>query len=489
MLLDMRSLREILTTRVGRIGSDAAVMLAVAVLAVTAFALTARSSAEVGPATLVVSAAPALRGASVVELPPFGEVRAKTHSGPVRIVARVERIDIAKARALIETATPVTALGDVGFDDVGMDASSTRGLPGALWRATLLGSLAAFGVAALVLLAARRSRVVVVGGLLAVLVIVGVPMGVATSTWSAAAFREPTLTGGLAYLPALADVFSYRVARIERLRTQAAKVANSLAAYYADDRSLATGGMLPDTYRVVHVTDLHLDAVGAELAANIARSYEASLVIDTGDAPILGVEPEAALLASLLPTDIPRVYVPGNHDSPATIAALAKLPGVTVLTSGTVEIDGLRIRGIADPVSRDFGVEPDAARLELMTAAAFAALERDLASGETTPDILAIHNPAMERPFIGFARVILSGHTHSARMYVSGGTIRLNSGTTGGMPYAPESSGRRRLPHGASVLYYTRELPRTLVAVDRIEIHADRTTTVSRRVFTEEPVE
>lgn len=489
MLLGMRTLREILASRTGRLGSDAAAVIVAVVLAVTAFALTARSTAQVGPATLVLRAAPALHGGSVVELPPFGEVRAKTHSGPVRIVARVERIDIAKARALIETATPVTGLGDVGLDDVGMGASGTRGLPGALWRATLLGGLAAFGVAALVLLAARRSRVVVVGGLLAVLVIVGVPMGVATSTWGAAAFREPTLTGGLAYLPELADVFSYRVARIEKLRTQAAKVANSLAAYYADDRSLANGGTLPDTYRVVHVTDLHLDSVGAELAANIARSYEASLVIDTGDAPILGVEPETALLASLLATDVPRVYVPGNHDSPASIAALAKLPGVTVLTSGTVEIDGLRIRGVPDPVSRGFGVEPDAERMEMITTAALARLERDLASGETTPDILAIHNPAMERPFIGFARVILSGHTHSARMYVSGGTVRLNSGTTGGMPYAPESSGRRALPHGASVLYYTRELPRTLVAVDRIEIHADRTTTVSRKVFADEPVE
>lgn len=485
----MRIPRDIASGRTIRVAKDIGAVLLSLTLAVAAFSLTARSSAEVGPATLVVSAAPALRGVSVVELPPFGQASAKTHAGPVRIVARVESIDVPKARALIETATAVAELGDVGLDAVGVDADSTRGLPGALRRATSLGITTALGVAALVLLAARRSKKVVAAGLLAVMLTLGVPMGVAAATWSAAAFRNPTLTGGLSYLPELADVFSYRVARIEKLRTQAAKAANSLAAYYADDRSLATGGALPDTYRVVHVTDLHLDSVGAELSANIARSYEASLVIDTGDAPILGLEPEAALLASRFPTDVPRVYVPGNHDSPATIAALARVPGVTVLTSGTVEIDGLRIRGIPDPVSRGFGVEPDATQLEMMTATALATLEHELASGETTPDILAIHNPAMERPFIGLARVILSGHTHSARMYESGGTVRLNSGTTGGMPYAPESTGRRALPHGASVLYYTREVPRALVAIDRIEIHADRTTTVSRRVFAEEPVE
>jgi predicted phosphodiesterase len=420
-------------------------------------------------------------GSTVVEVPPFGEVRAATHAGPVRLTARVERIDFAATRALIETTTPVTQL-----DDMVARTGRVAGLAGAFVRASAAGACAAVLALLLVLAATRRGRRTIVTGAVALSILMTVSLSATAATWSADAFREPTLIGGLSYLPGLADMFTYRVSRIERLRTQAATVANNLAAYYADDRSLVSGGALPDTYRVLHVSDLHLDAVGAELAARIARSYEASLVIDTGDAPILGVEPEGAVLASLLATDLVRIYVPGNHDSPASTEALSRIAGVTVLTTGTIEVDGLRIHGVPDPISRTFGVEPDSARLESVTAQALAALEEELRSGEATPDILAIHNPAMERPFIGLARVILSGHTHSARMYVSGGTVRLNSGTTGGMPYDTRRTQRAPLPHGASVLYYSQDSPRTLVAIDQIEVHADRTTKVTRRVFAEE---
>lgn len=477
----MESLKRFLASRSGRIAVEVTIVALALVAAGIAFGLTAKATAEVGPVTLVVRPEPSMRGGTVVEIPPFGEVRAATHTGPVRLTARVERIDFAAARELIETTTPMSDL-----DDVAAETGRRAGLVGAFVRASLGGAFAALLVLLLVLGAARRGWRTVVTGVVALLVSVGVTLGATAATWSADAFREPTLVGGLSYLPGLADMFTYRVSRIERLRTQAATVANNLAAYYADDRSLVSGGALPDTYRVLHVTDLHLDAVGAELSSRIARSYEASLVIDTGDAPILGVELEGTALASLIATDVPRIYVPGNHDSPASVEALSRISGVTVLTTGTIEVDGLRIHAVPDPISRTFGVEPDPAQLEAVTAQALAALQEELRSGEATPDILAIHNPAMERPFIGRARVILSGHTHSTRMYVNDETIRLNSGTIGGMPYDAGRTERTPLPYGASVLYYSQESPRTLVAIDRIEVHADRTTTVARRVFAEE---
>jgi predicted phosphodiesterase len=477
----MKMMREIFRGRAGRIGVEVAAIAVALCAAGIVFGLTARGTADVGPVSMVVRAQPAMRGVTVVEIPPFGEVRAPTHSAPLRLTARVERIDFVRARAFIETATPVSE-----FDDIALEGGRSAGLAGALARAGAVGTVAGLLVMLLVLDAARRGWRTIMAGALALMVLVGVSFGATAATWSTEAFREPVLTGGLTYLPGLADVFTYRVSRIERLRTQAAKVASNLAAYYADDRSLVSGGALPETYRVLHVTDLHLDAVGAELAARIARSYEASLVIDTGDAPILGVELETAVLASLLATDVPRIYIPGNHDSPATAKALSRVEGVTVLATGTIEVDGLRVHGVGDPISRTYGVEPDPTELEAVTASAVAALEEELRSGEATPDVIAIHNPAMEKPFIGLARVILSGHTHSARMYVSGDTVRLNSGTIGGMPYHPDRAKRTPLPHGASVLYYSKTLPRTLVAIDRIEVHADRTTTVTRRVFAEE---
>jgi predicted phosphodiesterase len=320
--------------------------------------------------------------------------------------------------------------------------------------------------------------------LLSVGLVVG-STGIAAATFDSAALASPRLEGALAYLPQLQTLFATRLSAVEQLRVQVADAANKLAAYYADPRSIAAGGGFEGTYRILHVTDLHLDPVGAELARSLARAYDASLVIDTGDIAISGMEPETALLSSLVVTSTPVVYIPGNHDSPAVDAALDEIPNVTLASPGMLTIDGMTIYAVPDPVARGFGIEPEAAVIESETASALAQLEAQLAAGLPRPDIIAFHNPAMEREFVGFAPLILSGHTHSPRLYREEGTARLNSGTLGGMPYDPEASGRKRLPHSASILYYTPEIPRTLLAIDRISVGVDGTTTLDRTIIDE----
>jgi len=456
-----------------------AVVLAVA-CAVVAFSAAAKANLTVGPARLAVSLSPAWSPRTVVAVPPFGSVEAATHKGPVLLQVQLVEVDVVGAGRMIERGeiSPAT-IGSATAEDLPAEAVSAAG-----WRLMLAGLAAAALVAALVALALRRRASVVALAVALSLAVPAVSVGIASATYRVAAFREPTLRGSLTYAPQLVDVFSTRIADIERLRDQAVKVARDLAAYYADERSLTSGGALPGTYRVLHVTDLHLDPVGAELGKEVARSFEASLVIDTGDLPVLGASVEAATFASLVDTSVPRVYIPGNHDSPASLAELERL-GVTVLTTGMIDVDGLSIFGVPDPVSRGFGVEPDRDAVEASAEDAFAELEAAIRSGDDTPQVVAIHNPAMEQPFLGSVPLILSGHTHSARFYVSKGTARLNSGTLGGMPYDPDASGREALPYSASVLYFTAEMPRRLIAIDRIAIHSRRSTMLSREVIDE----
>jgi predicted phosphodiesterase len=457
-----------------------AVLLGIA-LGGLAFSAVANGRLGVGPARLVVSVSPAFSALTVVELPPFGSVEAVTHRGPVRLDVRLQEIDVARTTRMLESGAASLP------QTLGPDAASAfplSGLSSLLWKVLGAGLLASMLAAVLVALAFRRRRAVVAVAVALSLVLPATALGTAYATWDVSAFREPTLRGSLRYAPQLIDVFSTRVADIKRLREQAGKVANDLATYYADDRSLASGGSLPSTFRVLHVTDLHLDPVGAALERSVARSYEASLVIDTGDLPILGVPLEAHAFDSLVDTSVPRVYIPGNHDSPASIAALERL-GVTVLTSGTIDVQGLRILGVPDPISRGFGVEPDPATVSAAARIASLSLQEALRSGEPTPDVVAVHNPLMEKPFVGLVPLILSGHTHSARFYVSKGTALLNSGTAGGMPYDPASPGRRSLPYSASVLYFTAAQPRRLIAIDRIAVYPNRSTTVSRQVIDE----
>lgn len=456
-----------------------AILLAV-VLGGAAFAAVARGTVRMGPASVSVSLTPTVTPRTVVELPPVGTIEAATHRGPLRVAVRLNELDFGATKRMIEDGT--LTLPPMG--EVSAPASlPVAGVSDTLARIVGLGLLAACAAGALVALAFRRRwPMVAVAAVLAGIVPAGAA-GLAYATWDASAFREPTLRGNLTQAPEIIDIFSTRVAKIKRLRGEASKLASDIAGYYADDRSLASGGAYSGSYRVLHVTDLHLDPVGAELARSLARSYEASLVIDTGDLPVFGAQIESSTFASLVDTSVPRVYVPGNHDSPASVAALKRL-GVTVLTSGTVEVDGLHIFGVPDPISRGFGVEPDREGLATATERAVGQLEAALRSGEATPDIIAVHNPRMERPFFGMTPLILSGHTHSARFYVSQGTARLNSGTTGGIGTKAESP-RTPLPYSASVLYYSAERPRRLLAIDRISVYSNRSSTITREVIDE----
>jgi len=477
-----QGLREYLAgPRARRLGSNAAALLLAVIAGAIAFSVAANGHIEVGPARLVVSVSPAISPRTVVELPPFGSVEALTHRGPVRLSVRLQEIDIVGTSRLMRSgalSTPVT-IGPETARDLPVTGVSTLA-----WRLVGGGLLAAAIAGAVVALLLRRSRRVLALAIVVAVVVPTAAIGVAYGTWDVSAFREPTLRGGLTYAPQLIDVFSTRVADITRLREEASTVARDLASYYADRRSLASGGALPGTYRVLHVTDLHLDPVGAALARSIARSYDASLVIDTGDLPILGIAVETGVFESLIDTSVPRVYIPGNHDSPASVEALRQL-GVTVVTSGSVEVDGLRIFAVPDPISRGFGVEPDPELVKAAATSAFAAFEASLISGEATPGVVAIHNPLMEQAFVGKVPLIISGHTHSARFYREDGTARLNSGTLGGMPYDPASSGRRVLPYSASILYFTATEPRRLIAIDRIAVYPTRSSTVSREVIDE----
>ena len=180
-------------------------------------------------------------------------------------------------------------------------------------------------------------------------------------------------------------MFSTRLANIERLRDQAEKVARDLTSYYADERSLGSGGSMAGTYRVLHVTDQHLDPVGAELAAELVRSYRVSLVIDTGDMSVLGAEIEGRAIESLVDTAVPRVYVPGNHDSAVTMDALRAIPGVTVVETATVVVEGLRIFGVEDPFSRGFGLQPEPGAIEDATRLAYGGSRRRCARGRRRP--------------------------------------------------------------------------------------------------------
>lgn len=450
---------------------------------------------EVGPLTLTARMAFGTYGETSLRIPPFGQAHAHTHTGPAQLIVTVEAVDIPGVQQLLlkghgtapEDGRPTlrsqTAEATQSVSNVLAEGSRTVGRY-LLDLVLLAGTVAALAAAAAAWALRRRLRVIAGTAGIALTIVLGSGL-LAGATFDPSAIRSPHLQGALAYLPRLQAVLAGRLDRIEALRAQAADVAQNLAAYYADPRSIAAGGGLPGTYRVLHVGDLHLDPIGAELARSLARSYDASLVIDTGDIVILGGREETALLPSLVVTSTPVLFVPGNHDSLQVARGLARLPNVTVATSETVVIDGLTIFTLPDPSGLSAGIVPDERLIRTWSEESAQSLRERAASGLPPPDIVATHSPRAWREFEGLAPLVLAGHTHVGRLDRGEATTFLNSGTLGGMPYDPVTTGRPRLPHGASILYYTQGIPKRLIAIDRISVGVDGTTELDRTVIDE----
>lgn len=443
-------------------------IIAATALAVAAFALAAHATFAVGPVRVNAAITPGV-GATSLGLPPFGAVEAHTHIAPLRVELRLADASFSQLEKWVSDGLP-------GEKTI---AALRRALYAGLARAFLTGMFAALLVAALVLLAARvRPRTTAIVCACVAVALAGCGVW-AVLGFHESAFSQPTYHGVLAYAPGIVSTVQERLTEVGDLRNRIAAVARDLSGYYAASQTLASGGTMPNTLRVLHISDTHLDPVGSELARQLATSFDVAFIIHTGDADLYGTSVEASAVVATLKMPRPLVYVPGNHDSPDVVAALRAQPDVTVLDDTATVVDGLRIYGVPDPVSRGFDIEPDK---KLMTADASTlviALRSAIASGEATPDIIALHNPAMQVPFAGLAPIVLSGHTHVARLQYRYATWWLNAGTTGGVRF-----GDPRGPHTAytaAVLYYSATAPHRLLAIDRISIDGVTRETSLRR--------
>jgi Calcineurin-like phosphoesterase len=435
-----------------------------AVLAVT---LLARQDAEIGPASVRLSVRPALTGSSRLAVPPFGSVSADTHLGPLQFRATLDDVDVAELnQALAEDDVPGgMRRRSLHAALAPLERDARQAAREFLLRMTAVGLLG--GMAGVLLFARRSARRLAgcaAGGGLALAVLL-VPT---VATYDVSAFRAPRYEGSLQYAPALVGDVRTGFDRLQTLRDEMARITANLNRAYA-----ALGRPVPvldgSTVRVLHVSDVHLNPAGFDLAKQLAEKFEVAAVVDSGDMGTWGLPQERRVARRVGEFRVPYLFAKGNHDSPGMVEAVRANRNARVLDDSGVTVKGIRFHGVADPVfSPGQGYRnPEFERLKEQRSVALATA---LGGQSSRPDVLVVHDPLLARYALGHVATVLEGHLHSFGSQVTNGSRELRTGTVGGA--GPDGlRAKEPVPYTAEILYFDPDTRRP-VAVDRITVGA-----------------
>lgn len=399
-----------------------AALAAGAVAGVLALSSTSATTGRVGPGTVELEAGlgGGDGGRTVLEVPPFGDVSARTHAGPVGMALRVEEVDLDQVQTLLAEGEPGEQLrGDVEAD--------LRPLTGRLIRRALLLS-AVVGAVAAAALPRRRWYSPVVGALGGSVAIAAL-MGATWRSFDAAAFEAaPVFEGPIEEAPRIVDTVMGHVADFEEVQDRYAILSNQIAELYSANIAADTGPKTLETV-ILHVTDLHLNPVGIDLVRQLAREFDVDAVLDTGDLTSFGQPFEAAVAPLLEQVGVPYLFVPGNHDSPDNVAAIAGAANVTVLDRTVAEVGDVTILGVGDPSfsAKNEITSEDIKRLQAEEAPRLRPLLL-----RHRPDLLAVHNPRLAWESGGLVDVAVAGHFHSTSVSTVNGLQIFVLGSTGG---------------------------------------------------------
>jgi predicted phosphodiesterase len=248
------------------------------------------------------------------------------------------------------------------------------------------------------------------------------------------------------------------------------------------------------TVRVLHVSDLHLNPAGFDLAERLADQFDVAAVVDTGDMGTWGLPTEPQVAANVGRFDMPYLFVKGNHDDEDMVEAVARHDNARVLDHTGTEVAGIRFFGVADPTfTPGKGWRVD--EFEELKVARSVGVGDAVDRQALRPDVLLVHDGRLAAYARGRVATVLEGHLHRFGTEVVNGTRTLQTGTTGAA--GPDNfRATEPPPAGAQVIYFDPQTRRP-VAVDRITVRLPGSSFSVERVllpegatpFTPDPLE
>lgn len=455
-----RWLRGNRTTR--RVSVGFAVVIVAAFGAVLGVTLAGKASIPIGPFQSSMEVQPSFTGETRVALPPLGSLTLDSHTGPLKLSVSLDSLDQGRTQALVADPDGLNKASETVAEDVvtGLISVALRAAAGAALAGLLLGG---------VLFRSVR-RAAVCGGLSLALTMSVV--GLAAATLRPQSIEEPRYDGLLANAPAVVGDARQIADRYEEYRAQLQRMVTNAAQLYTTASTLPTFDPDPNTVRILHVSDLHLNPAAWSVIATVVEQFQIEAVVDTGDITDWGTEQEAKAYTSAIGTlPVPYIYIRGNHDSQATAEAVASQENAIVLDGDTVTVAGLTFAGIGDPrFTPDKSSAPGDLREEQVMYNSGAELADVVADSNKPVDVCLVHDPVSAGPLAGLTPLVLAGHRHAREVTVMpDSTTRLMvEGSTGGAGLRG-LEGDTPTPLELSVLYFGKE-DRALQAYDDITL-------------------
>ncbi|RKN19970.1 metallophosphoesterase [Micromonospora musae] len=427
-----------------------------------------RVDTDIGPFQATLTLTPDTSGGTTVDIPPLGALLLDSHDGPTHLTVRLGALDQGRTEALIDDPASIQRASISAVEDVrsGVMRLGLRTVASAV-LATLL-------LAALVFRNVRRTAV---AGALALGVTLST-LGAAAATLRPQAIEEPRYEGLLVNAPAIVGDARRIANDYSRYAEQLQRLVGNVSQLYTTVSALPVFEPAPESTRVLHVSDMHLNPTGWQLIRTVVEQFDIDVVIDTGDITDWGSEPEASFVGSIGVLRKPYVYIRGNHDSARTAAAVARQPNAIVLNNSITTVAGLTIAGIGDPrFTPDKNTSPAGSGLTQQVADQVIGAGEQLAQtiGRSTRpvNIALVHDPASAGPLSGACPLVLAGHTHArqvSKLPEQPGrmpTQLLVEGSTGGAGLRG-LEGEKPTPLSMSVLYFDRD--KLLQAYDDITV-------------------
>jgi predicted phosphodiesterase len=386
-----------------------------------------------------VHAAWSLGGGSVVNVPPVGRVSFPTHAAPLRMSATVQSVDADSVQRLVGSSRPMATVQSAAENGLRhlMRNLAIKALLFAVVAGLIVGALVPW----------RRWRTILVGGTSAGLVVTVL----LTATWqefSVDALSKPTYDGMIERAPEVIKAVEKGVVSYQGVQDRL----DALSGRISQLATLGSGAAVDDPageVRLLHVSDIHLNPVGVQLAGDLADRFDVAAIIDTGDLTSFGYSAEAGIGSLVSALHVPYYLIPGNHDSFANREALSHYDGITVVDKKVVDIAGVRIAGFADP---NFTVDGHPTYNENIAAReAEAPAISDLVAREH-PDIVAVAGLQMADDVAGDVPLVICGDIHKRSSQEKDGTLTLTVGSTGATGLGSFTEQQDR-PYEAEVLH------------------------------------